>query len=110
VARDRLAASLPDDSGPGDGLKVRITSEINKFVSKGKIARDDLLGVDNFNKTYNETIMANIKNLLLHFKNAGSGEHMTTLSFYRDMFTVFDDIFYNCLIMRYNIINCRIDR
>jgi len=89
--------------------KVPFSKKLNKIVAKGKLNDRELFGIKNFNEGYENLIIDKIKKLLISYKNIINSDSSSQDEF-REMFLTFDDIFYNFIIIRYNIENLLLDR
>lgn len=108
ILRIRLEKSL----SVGVSLKecrAPIEMKFNKFVIQGKLERDDLYGIENFNVGYESLILEKIKELLVKYKQALQ-DNQVQIQKIEELYLTFDDVFYNSIAMRYNIENCLIDR
>jgi hypothetical protein len=91
--------------------KVFINHQYNKFRVIGKFRKDDLFGIENFNKGYEVLIRKGIKELMVKYKDLKitRKNKKRLLNKAKDVYQSFDDILYNVIVMRYNLQNCLID-
>ena len=77
-------------------------------MAKGTLNIDDISVVTSFNEGYEGVILKKIKDLLLKYKNTlDSGE--PSFDEFMDIYSTFDGVFYNMILIRYGIENLLID-
>jgi len=89
--------------------KVPLSRKLNKLVATGKLNEKELFGIKNFNEGYEKLILNKIKKLLINYKNIINSQSSSSDDS-EEMFLTFDDIFYNSIIIRYNLENLLLDR
>jgi hypothetical protein len=89
--------------------KVPINFKPNKFTIQGKLAKDNLFGMQNFNKGFTDLIFNKIKDILIKYKSVSNGEGLLNKRLL-ELYRIFDDILYNSIVLRYNLENCVIDK
>ncbi len=92
-----------------NNMRIAVETKINKIVVQGSMSRNDISKIESFNEGYEVLILKEIKDLLIKYKNTLDSEE-TSLDKYRDLYSGFDDIFYNTILMRYSVENLLIDR
>ncbi len=92
-------------------LKVPFEMKMNKFFARGNIDISVMKELKNFNDLYNQIINTNLIRLLSKFKNINEMDTIKSLDDQTviDSLGLLDDIFYHCLMLRYNINNCLIN-
>ncbi|HEQ71524.1 MAG TPA: hypothetical protein ENN69_03465 [Spirochaetia bacterium] len=89
-------------------FKVMIDNKNNKYYSSGIISERDVALPNNFGQAYNELIVGNIKRLLVRYKevmnNPAQAENLT------DIYAIMDQVLYQFIILRYNVLKCNIDK
>jgi len=78
-------------------------------MAKGTLNSNDISGIVSFNEGYEGMILKKIKDLLLKYKYTLDSEE-PSFDKYMDLYSIFDEIFYNTIIMRYGIENLLIDK
>jgi hypothetical protein len=112
ILHDRLKKniSIEDIYSNKVNYRVPIYVKFNKFVSQGKLRNDDLFSIENFSRGYEVLILNKIKELLLYYKNTRSTTgNNKSLEGFEELYRTFDEIFYNLIVMRYNLQNCLVD-
>ena len=69
----------------------------------------DIAGIVSFNEGYEVLILKKTKDLLLKYKYTQDSEE-PSFDKYMDLYSIFDEIFYNTILMRYGIENLLIDK
>jgi hypothetical protein len=111
LLRKNLTDRTPKDISPTNGLNRRVIVEtkINKFIAKGTLHSNDILRIRSFNGGYEVFILKEIKDLLLNYKDTLESEE-PSLDKYIDLYSCFDEIFYNTILIRYGVENLLIDK
>jgi hypothetical protein len=111
LLRKNLEERTPREVASANELekKVMVETRINKFIATGVLQSNDIAGIASFNEDYDLLILKTIKDLLLKYKNTLDSEKPSHDK-YIDLYTVFDEIFYNTIVMRYGVENLLIDK
>ncbi len=111
LLRKNLEEHTPREVSSTNELNRRVIVEtkFNKFIVKGTLNSNDISGIVGFNEGYKRLILKKIKALLLKYKNTLASEE-PSLDKYIDLYSGFDEIFYNTILMRYGIENLLIDK
>jgi hypothetical protein len=111
LLRKNLSERTPKEISSTYELNRRVTVEtkINKFIAKGTLNSNNISEIVSFNEGYDVLILKKIKNLLLKYKNTLDAEE-PSFNKYTDLYSCFDEIFYNTILMRYGVENLLIDK
>jgi hypothetical protein len=111
VVRDKLQELRNKSQAPGKGLsyKVPLVIKGKKYTSQGAIQQKDIVIPYSFSSGYQTLILSTFKNLLINCSEVLNGKK-TQDNRLRSIFLMFDDLFYNILVMRYKLRNLLIDR
>ncbi len=90
--------------------RISVIFNLNNFSSHGTLKEQDMHSITGFDAAYNEKLIPGIKELLLKYKRLAETGQSSTVADFQSVFNVFDEIFYQLLILRYNLVNCVIDR
>jgi phosphoribosyl-ATP pyrophosphohydrolase len=104
---------LPNDTRKdalqsSDGVRVPFRRKFNKFLASGKIEREDLQKIKNFQQAFDTRILAKLKDLLQKYNEAA--RNTTGAANNDDLFSAFDEIFYQSILIRYSVENLMLDR
>ena len=89
--------------------KVPIRVKGNKYVGYGTLQKKDVAAKYTFNSGYETLILWKLKGLLIYCYRTLNGQEIQEDNL-QDMYLMFDDLFYNILVMRYKLRNLLIDR
>ncbi len=104
---------LPSEAGK-DGLRntaevrVPFRRKFNKFLASGKIEREDLQKISNFQQAFDTRILAKLKELLQKYNEAARNAPDSSNN--EELFSAFDEIFYQSILIRYSVENLMLDR
>ncbi|MFW6137625.1 MAG: hypothetical protein ACOC7U_00480 [Spirochaetota bacterium] len=109
--RSKLGQNLPRQILSNINLNFRVSWDLkhhNKYTAQGRLEPPDLFGIESFNKGYQYLVLNNIKELLVKYKEFLADENVDVEkaeALYRGL----DDIFYDIMVVRYNVHNLLID-
>ncbi len=90
--------------------RVPVLFTLNSFSSQGVIRQKDLSSIDSFEQSFVQHIVPGVKNILERYRNMISPERENRVVDFQEIFKVFDEIFYQLLVLRHNVVDCVIDR
>ncbi len=82
--------------------KVPLDFQTHRIFSRGGLRREDLISIDNFSSSFNSRVLEKIKELMVQYKNfVASGNN--SADDLEELYRIFDNVFYNILILRNHI-------
>jgi hypothetical protein len=95
--------------GKGFSYKVPLVVKGKKYTSQGAIRQKDIDIPYSFSSGYGTLVLSKFKNLLINCSEVLNSQEAQDNRL-RYIFLMFDDLFYNILVMRYKLRNLLIDR
>jgi hypothetical protein len=111
VVREKLQELKKEQYSPHESIsyKVPLVVRGKKYTGQGTIQKKDIATPYTFSSGYGALILSRFKNLLINCYEVLNGQEMRS-SRIQKIFLMFDDLFYNILVMRYKLRNLLIDR
>lgn len=89
--------------------RVSVLFTLNNFSSQGSIREADLYSLGNFGEAFINRILPGIQKLLHLYRVMIEPGYQSRVVDFQEIFQVFDEMFYQLLILRFNLVNCVID-
>lgn len=88
-------------------FRVPFRKDTEKYAAGGYLRRDHVDEIQDFRQTFDTLIVDRFKQMVGQFQNGGKEALNSLLS--PEMFAALDSLFYNLLLLRFNIEQCRIN-